>query len=596
MSAGAERREETRAGGSRPWALVAALAVWLWSTLAHTWGTELASGYFGWARTPGTLHAAGGDAGIAVAQRILVAAFLLPLAAAAVLVARRVRTMDRGAARERLLAWALWAAFLHVCWKVSIIYATEFVHFLQYGVIGAMLCAALGRGARPQTAFLLATGLGTLDEAWQHWGIDRWIEGDLRFGYDWSDVILNAAGACGGAMFVAALSRGAGDPGAEAASSRLLHRTVAALGVVLLPVLLLDRVTLSKVFGTYRYHPFWNEVENGKSVHWLTPGEGIPLFVASVLFLGLLLTRAATVARRGATLATLLLLTLCVSPPSRREGRPLHEDVPTARARCVAAGAVVIDGLLDEAAWTGAERLGPFRHSRSGATWLPLEDGSRLDLAPTHARLLWDDDALYVAFEAEDADVWGRPTVRDDPRLPGDEVVEVFVDPDGDEVTYHEFEVSPLNVVYDLFNLIPETPADLNPSAPFVGLADWDARGFRSAVAVEGTLDRVEDWDPSGPPDEDRRWTVEIAIPWTAFRTTTMPSPLTVVSLPPKPGDRWRVGLYRVERPRRSPLDGAPLSRSDASRFEQLQAWSPSQTGSFHEPARFGVVEFVGER
>ena len=48
----------------------------------------------------------------------------------------------------------------------------------------------------------------------------------------------------------------------------------------------------------------------------------------------------------------------------------------------------------------------------------------------------------------------------DTPTLPGDEVVEIFVDPDGDEVSYYELEFSPLNVQYDLFNFIPEPPAD----------------------------------------------------------------------------------------------------------------------------------------
>jgi len=121
-------------------------------------------------------------------------------------------------------------------------------------------------------------------------------------------------------------------------------------------------------------------------------------------------------------------------------------------------------------------------------------------LLGTSARILWDDRALYVAFEMEDRDVWARDAARDDPKLPGDEVVEVFVDPDGDEVTYYEFEWSPLGVAYDLFNYVPAPPSDFNPWAQFVGLADWDARDVECKVAVQGTLDRVADFESARAP------------------------------------------------------------------------------------------------
>ena len=64
----------------------------------------------------------------------------------------------------------------------------------------------------------------------------------------------------------------------------------------------------------------------------------------------------------------------------------------------------------------------------------------------------------------------------------------------------------------------------------------------------------------------------------------------------PGPGDRWRMGLYRVERPRAS-ADGAAFpSRNEAEGHAQYQAWSPTLRGSFHRPERFGVVEFSDGR
>lgn len=52
----------------------------------------------------------------------------------------------------------------------------------------------------------------------------------------------------------------------------------------------------------------------------------------------------------------------------------------------------------------------------------------------------------------------------------------------------------------------------------------------------------------------------------------------TAPRLPPRPGDRWRMNLYRVE-----------------SRPEPLGlAWSPTLEGDFHVPAMFGEIIFSG--
>lgn len=562
----------------RPALLAAAGAVWLWTTFSHDLGTRLAHAYYQWARVAGALDAEGGGRGVLVAERILTAGFLLVVAAGVWAAVRGARGLGPEERRDRVLAWLLWAASVHLLWKACIVFATEFVHFAQYGVVGALLCAGLGR-TRAQLAFVVATLLGMLDEAWQHWGLAEWIQGIAWHGFDWSDVILNAAGACGGAL---ALRRP--DP-ARDASSRTAVRAAGGLALVLLPLLLLGRARLSELLGSTTYHPTWNEYDIGKPAHWMTPVDGIPLVVASVLFLGEFVLGVRAAAVRGAALALLVLATLAIDPPSRLAGRPVHEPVPETTARR-ASGPVVVDGRLDEPAWARADRIGPFGFA------VPPRDASARPSAATWARVLWDDRALYVAFEARDPDVWGRDVGRDHPRLPGDEVVEVFVDPDGDEVTYYEFEFSPVGAVFDLFNLIPESPADFNPSARFVGLAAWDARGMQHAVTVDGTADRVPDWDPAGPIDEDRGFTVEVAIPWDVFRTTTTPAPDGRVHLPPHPGDRWRLGLFRVERPRRRP-DGTPLSRDEGDPFAEFQAWSPSLRASFHRPERFGVLRFA---
>lgn len=217
--------------------------------------------------------------------------------------------------------------------------------------------------------------------------------------------------------------------------------------------------------------------------------------------------------------------------------------VPTYEARR-AIESLRVDGKLDETSWTSAPRISEFRH---------IHDPSRRSKYPTEAAIVWDDEHLYVAFVCTDPEPWGRMTNRDD-RLWEEEVVEVFLDPDGDGENYAELEVSPNNIVVDL--LMPRRGADL-PTA-----LRWNIAGLRTAVSKDA-----------------QGWTAEIAIPWTSLAATG-------VRDAPSPGDRWRVGLYRIKRP------GGP-ARADKTADEFL-AWSLTRPErGFHDPERFGYVRFV---
>lgn len=575
----------------RPGFLLAALGVWAAATFGHGMGQRWARDLFRWAQTPGNLHAEGGGAG----TRLLELGLTLGFGALALGVLARVLWGLRGLDRDRWLEcgvpWLLWALLVHLTWKCCVIYATELVHFAQYALIAFLLARGLG-GCRPQAAFLLATGLGALDEIWQHYGLAAWLGGNHMHGLDWSDLILNGLGSCGGVLVLSTSARARRLD--LVPSTRLLYRAVGGVALVLGPFLLLDPETWSWIFGYYWYHPFWMELENDKAVHWLTPGEGIPLTIAALLVLGLIVEPRRHTVLLGILAALVFLTNVAIAPPTRQEGRVLHEVVPHARVHRIPPGGIRVDGRLDELHWQEAERLGPFLTTRTASPELVLENGERIPLQGTHARLLWDERALYVAFEVADDDVWGRETHRDDPRLPGDDVVEIFVDPGGDEINYYEIEVSATNVVYDLFCYVPGPPMDYNPWSMSKGLAGWDARGLESAVHVDGEIDVVENWSEVARWGGDQGWSVEIAIPWENFRTTTTPqSNITIGALPPRIGEQWRVGLYRVDWARAAGPGEPAYSKDDLNRRSQYQAWSPTYNASFHHPPRFGVVEFV---
>lgn len=204
---------------------------------------------------------------------------------------------------------------------------------------------------------------------------------------------------------------------------------------------------------------------------------------------------------------------------------------------------IVIDGDLTDPAWQRADPMA-LRRSLDGAA----------PQFPTTARMLWDDDYLYVSYHCVDEDIWATMTERDD-HLWEEEVVEIFLDADRNRIGYVEIEVNPLNALLDLFILNRD-------NRPAKQLYDWDSAGIRHAVQVVG--------DPHRRDVKDSHWTVEIAMPWEDF--------VTAPHLPPEVGDVWLMNLYRIERPH---------GGGEAS------AWSPTGIPSYHAPDSFGELVFV---
>ncbi|MCG6957238.1 MAG: carbohydrate-binding family 9-like protein [Gemmatimonadetes bacterium] len=247
-----------------------------------------------------------------------------------------------------------------------------------------------------------------------------------------------------------------------------------------------------------------------------------------------------------------------------------------------AAPAPVVDGKLDDAAWRGAPWTEPFVDIVGDARPAP-----RL---LTRAKILWDDDYLYVGADLQEPDVWATLTQPDD-TVWHDDDFEVFLDPDGDGLAYYEMEINALGTILDLFVPRPYRAG---------GKADlsWGVRGVRSAVAVRGTLN-----DPS---DRDAGWSVEFAIPWRGLvppdvteagpASTRLPG-ASGAGRAPRPGDRWRVNFSRVEWPMEV-VDGAyrKTPRAPGQRHpEDNWVWSPQGEVNMHVPSKWGWVRFVGE-
>ncbi len=231
--------------------------------------------------------------------------------------------------------------------------------------------------------------------------------------------------------------------------------------------------------------------------------------------------------------------------------------------------APVIDGVPDEAAWVAAPWSDLFVDiegaKRPSPTWR------------TRMRIGWDSTALYLAAELEEPDLWA--TLRDhDAVIFRDNDFEWFLDPDGDTERYFEFEINALGTSWDLF---------LDKPYRHGGRPDngWEIPGLRAVVHRDGTL--------NDPTDRDRGWTVEMAVPWAAFRNGGRP-------IPPAVGDAWRINFSRVEWDLvpgiNSTNRGYVATTDSAGRRlpEHNWVWSPQGEVNMHIPERWGTVIFVG--
>jgi hypothetical protein len=161
-------------------------------------------------------------------------------------------------------------------------------------------------------------------------------------------------------------------------------------------------------------------------------------------------------------------------------------------------------------------------------------------------KLLWSDSALYVRFEANQAEplvVSETPDLRSKSRGLWDrDVCEIFIAPDGNEPRkYFEFEIAPTGEWIDLG--IHQKPDER--------ITDWDYNsGMQSAAQIE--IGKI---------------TMAMKIEWKAFGKT------------PKAGDVWRGNLFRCI--------GSGATRG-------YLAWSPTETKepAFHVPEKFGEFEF----
>lgn len=210
-------------------------------------------------------------------------------------------------------------------------------------------------------------------------------------------------------------------------------------------------------------------------------------------------------------------------------------DVPSYRAPF--ASSLSIDGNLGD--WGSIPRTERFVGTMDGTEAEP----------ETSARIAWDDEHLYFAFDVAD-DYLKSDLSGDDPHLWEQDCVEMMIDPGGDGRDYFELQLAPSEEVFD-------TRFDTRRRPQPFGRLSWSSE-MRGETHLDGTM------NDGGA---DMGYTAEIAIPWRAFSPNERPND----------GDEWRIALYV--------LDARPVGQRGAG-------WSPPLVGDYHVPERFGRVAF----
>ena len=122
----------------------------------------------------------------------------------------------------------------------------------------------------------------------------------------------------------------------------------------------------------------------------------------------------------------------------------------------------------------------------------------------------------------------------------------------------------------DLAVTIFDTPDPVEPAQSLTYVIDVTNNGPSTAVGATMTFAVQVDGSVQNSSDRDRRWTVEVRIPFVDLKART-----------PGRGDVWRGNFYRY-------------NRDHDGEAEQL-SWSPTIWPGFHQPTRFGYLRFSGD-
>ncbi|MDB5050350.1 MAG: hypothetical protein JWO30_3421 [Fibrobacteres bacterium] len=242
------------------------------------------------------------------------------------------------------------------------------------------------------------------------------------------------------------------------------------------------------------------------------------------------------------------LLFLCAAAGIARQASAATAIQAVTHACRPIADEIKIDGVLDEPQWQGLDTLRLMLNNAPAGGKPTVE---------TKVLTAWSQTRLYVAYIVSAKNVKNTTTQHDADAMYSQDVVEMFIDPDGDGKNYFELEWNCLNTSLDFFFTAPLQGQDKS----------WAPQGMQNAVKVHGTA--------NNPVDVDTGMVVEISLPWAAFKQWSKGS------MPPKAGDSLALNFYRINY----------ITPSTP----ELISWAPTGAADFHRPDKFGALIFSSQ-
>eukprot|EP00092_Neocalanus_flemingeri_P041565 GFUD01045267.1.p1 GENE.GFUD01045267.1~~GFUD01045267.1.p1 ORF type:complete len:399 (+),score=134.63 GFUD01045267.1:53-1249(+) len=240
-------------------------------------------------------------------------------------------------------------------------------------------------------------------------------------------------------------------------------------------------------------------------------------------------------------------------------------------------GDISVDGKMDEKAWEEVEWTKDFVDISS-------EETPRLK---TRAKVRWDNEWLYIGAELEEKQIWANISHtchclddENDQVIFHDNDFEIFVDVDGSNHNYKEFEMNALNQTWDLLLNKPYGDGGFENSSRVFGSAGFDMQPPLICGSFIEPENAIND-----PTVEGQYWTVEVALPIEKLLEGSLGE-----KVGPKDGNFWRINFSRVEW--RVKVAGDHYVKDPAYPHEDNWVWSPQGQIAMHLPERWGFLQF----
>lgn len=217
-----------------------------------------------------------------------------------------------------------------------------------------------------------------------------------------------------------------------------------------------------------------------------------------------------------------------------------------------------LTGLASDPIWEAAPWI---------TTWTDIRG---LETCPTQlkAKLMWDDEFLYLAAQMAEPDLWAFQTEHDS-SIWLDNAFELFLDPDGDGHNYLEWEINPIGVTLDM-----------SMDRPYVCGGTRDD----SLEIPDLELKLIADGPVNDPHSKAKGWAFGAAFPWTTLTQIGHPGTAPVV------GDIHRFNLMKMFWPVQV-INGAYVK--DETQPEKYWCFAPTHMLDIHRPHFWGYLQFA---